>query len=145
VIRRDTDAAEREWEHGLPDSAAVFDGGHAKDDHERIHQNPLIPAEVTGSEPQSKTEIETPCGCRECDERPGDEDGPRRVAHVSLTSLEVRGVSAVNCRFDGHVCHEFSLTCRFMGGLLWQKIRGRVPQAIGHGTKNESLTDVFEE
>jgi hypothetical protein len=68
VIARNRDATHRERQYGPPDTRPAFVGSDAENDDERVHEDALVPAESTGDEAETETEIEAPGGRDEGDD-----------------------------------------------------------------------------
>lgn len=85
MVTRDCHPEYRQRQHGSVDSWSAFEGGNAEYDHQRVHQNSLIPAECAGTEAQTEREIEAASGCD------GRDDSPESQQPALVTDHSAKG------------------------------------------------------
>lgn len=77
VVGRYHTAGDRQCERGSVDSRAILDCGDPEDDHQRVHEDMLVPAEITGHQAEPFAKIEAAGSSDHGDEGASGEPAPR--------------------------------------------------------------------
>ena len=91
MVERDGEPRQGQGEHDAVDVRPAHERRVAEDDHQRVHQDPLVPAEPTGVETETEAGLEAPAGGDGGDQEGGTDDPAAVSIAGHSTGVRVNG------------------------------------------------------